>query len=240
MSCQRPKPAKARTRPQAQLTPLAPQPAATPLPVASESTGPGAPDPIAAAQPPGADERPDPSRGTTSTAVDRIRAGVLVGVGFPRPLAVEALVKPTARIALGAELSFAPTMTIFGAETTFWGVAGDARLFPFKGPFFVGFRGGWQRLTMTTQVLLPNETVDARATAETAFVNPRIGVLWTSASGITLGADLGVHVPIEPRFASNVPDAVMGTRGETLASTARVLGNGVTPTVDLLRVGVLF
>ncbi len=69
------------------------------------------------------------------TKKEHLRVGVIGGVGFPRPLAVEALVKVERTFAIGAEYSILPTLSISGVQTNFHAISADARVFPFQGPF---------------------------------------------------------------------------------------------------------
>src|SRR5258708_24707900 len=78
--------------------------------------------------------------------VDHVRVGVLGSVAFPRPLAIEGLVKLERIVGLGVEYSLLPQLTIQGVQTHFCAVAAAARLFPFKNAFFVGLRAGRQHL----------------------------------------------------------------------------------------------
>ncbi|MDB5220562.1 MAG: hypothetical protein JWO86_8489 [Myxococcaceae bacterium] len=169
------------------------------------------------------------------------RIGAVAGVGFPHPLAIEALVKIDGVLALGAEYSALPKMNIATVEASAWAIAADARLFPFRNAFFVGVRGGRQNLKGTTTVnvgALGSFTESAEANAW--FVNPRIGFLKTWDSGFTLGIDAGVQVPIGATLTSTLPAGVAPQADATMASVAKAFGNGVTPTVDILRVGFLF
>ena len=77
------------------------------------------------------------------------------------------------------------------------------------------------------------------ATGRATYVNPRLGVLWTHRSGFSLGADVGVQIPITSRYTSSVPKEA-AEADAILSKVASAFGNGVTPTVDLLRVGFLF
>jgi hypothetical protein len=177
---------------------------------------------------------------------DRLRVGPLVGVGFPRPLAVEAFVKPSRLLGLGAEYSFAPAMTVHGADVRFDAIAADLRVFPFRGAFFIGARAGRQWLDARTTVNAGaygsfRETMEAR----TWFFNPRIGFLITWESGVTLGIDAGVQLPIAPTYERDGPATRAGLASltsveATLETAAGALGNRVTPTVDLFRLGFLF
>ncbi|HEY3254273.1 MAG TPA: hypothetical protein VGJ91_10005, partial [Polyangiaceae bacterium] len=77
---------------------------------------------------------------------DHLRLGALVGVGFPRPLAIEGIVKLERALAFGLEYSTQPRITVSEVSFASWAVAGSARFFPLRGPFFVGMRAGRQHL----------------------------------------------------------------------------------------------
>jgi hypothetical protein len=176
---------------------------------------------------------------------DRLRVGALVGVGFPRPLAVEGFVKVNRRLAVGAEYSFLPRANLFGADTSFKAVAVDLRLFPFKNGFFVGVRGGrqWLDAKATASLAGAGESASEAMRASTWFVNPRLGFLHTFESGITVGLDAGVQIPVGAEYTRTATGRAAGTQNdasETLRTAANVLGNKTTPTVDLLRVGFVF
>lgn len=175
---------------------------------------------------------------------ERLRVGVLAGVGFPRPFAVEAFAKIDRVAGVGVEYSFLPRTTVLGAETTFKAVAVDGRVFPFRNAFFIGVRGGRQWLDAQTTVTgaRVGSSVEAMSAA-TWFVNPRVGFLHTMKSGITVGVDAGVQIPINPTFSRSGRLADSGLSSDvdaTLATVASTLGNKTTPSIDLLRVGFLF
>jgi hypothetical protein len=181
-----------------------------------------------------------PSQGTTDDGDTRaFRLGALVGVGFPRPLAIEGIVKLGRWVALGVEYSAMPSMNILGVDTAFWGVAGDVRFFPMRNGFFIGMRGGFQHLAATATMSAMSITVTESATAETAFLNPRIGFLHTWKSGLTLGIDAGVQLPLTPKLVTTVPSGIVPQVDATLVTVSSVLGNNVTPTIDLIRLGFL-
>jgi hypothetical protein len=68
-------------------------------------------------------------------------------------------------------------------------------------------------------------------------VNPRLGFLWTLNGGFSIGLEAGVQLPISSSFSSTLPDAI-ASRVHT--STPVDLLTGALPTVDLLRIGMLF
>jgi hypothetical protein len=176
---------------------------------------------------------------------DRVRVGPLVGVGFPRPFEIEGLVKIGDLVALGLEYGFLPKVSVSGVEASFKGLAGDFRLFPFKNALFIGARVGRQWLDGSGTLTIAGASYTEAMAAATWFVNPRIGLLHTFESGITIGVDAGVQLPIGPTYERSGPATAAGLAQNTdvdrsLHAVARTLGNGATPTVDLMRIGFLF
>jgi hypothetical protein len=183
-------------------------------------------------------ERSDRDRETQPRDV---RIGPLVGLGFPRPFSIEAYGKIHEVLGAGVEYSLLPKMSILGTEASFRAVAADVRAFPLRGPFFIGVRFGRQWLDANATWNGYTETMNAT----TWFVNPRIGLLYTWSSGFSAGIDAGVQIPIAPTYERHGPATEMGLAQGTnanaaVASIANVLGNKVTPTVDLIRLGFLF
>src|SRR5215471_14284799 len=106
------------------------------------------------------------------------RVAALGGVGFPRPITIEGVVGVERALALGAEYGFLPQSTIGGVDMTLWSAAADARVFPFRSPFFLGLRGGHQQFGAgMTASLGPLGVVTETLTVDTWFINPRIGAL---------------------------------------------------------------
>lgn len=177
---------------------------------------------------------------------ERLRVGAVAGLGFPRPFAIEGMVKLEKQLSLGVEYSFLPRTTIRDVTTRFDAFALDANWHPFKGGFFIGLRGGRQWLSGSATLKVNNVgSFTESADAATWFVNPRVGYLYTFGSGLTLGLDAGVQLPIGATYERSGPATAAGlaqgtTVDDTLKTVANVFGNDVTPTVDLLRVGFLF
>lgn len=175
---------------------------------------------------------------------ETFRVGPLVGLSYPRPLALGGMIKIRRVVAIGAEYGFLPRATLGSTSVAFQGIAADLRVFPFKNAFFVGVRGGRQWLDASTTLSAAQlGAVTETAAASTWFVNPRIGVLKTWDSGITVGVDAGVQVPIAPTYERSGPAAAAGLStgmDEAMLTVAKALGNQTIPTIDLLRVGFLF
>lgn len=177
---------------------------------------------------------------------ERFRVGPVVSLGFPRPFAIEGLLEIHDVVGLGVEYSFMPKTTVADVTTRFDALAVDASWHPFRGGFFLGMRAGRQWLSGSATLRVQSVgSFTESAEASTWFVNPRIGYLYTFSSGITLGIDAGVQLPIGATFDRSGPATAAGLSqassvDRTLRQVASVLGNDVTPTVDLFRLGFLF
>jgi hypothetical protein len=153
-----------------------------------------------------------------------VHVGLLGGVGFPRPLAIEGLLEFDRLVVLGAEYSALPTTTFSGVQTSLWALAADGRVFPFRNGFFIGLRAGKQHLSETASVTVGSAgSVSGSNTADTTFL--RIGV------------DAGVQIPILSTSSSSLPAGVSPPSGA--AALSRTLGQEAIPTIDLLRFGVV-
>jgi hypothetical protein len=172
---------------------------------------------------------------------DRFRIGVLGGTGFPRPIAVEALIKVDRLIGLGVEYSVLPELTISDVRTSFSALAADVRVFPLRSGLFVGLRAGYQQLGGETTVVVRDlGSFPVSAQVDTIFINPRVGFLWTWEPGITLGLDAGLQIALSSEVSRDIPAFAEGSAPDReLMRIARNLGQATLPTFDLLRVGFL-
>jgi hypothetical protein len=169
---------------------------------------------------------------------EHLGIGAMAGVGFPRPLSVEALVRIERTVAFGVEYSALPKLTVAGVDARMWAIAADARVFPFRGAFFVGLRGGMQHASASSTLAVSQLSVTEQLDVDTLFINPRIGFLWGSAPGLTIGIEAGVQIPLSSSVTSSLPSQLLATR--ELTSVTDTLGKSALPTVDLLRIGFLF
>ncbi len=203
---------------------------------------PGAPG--APASPgPGANGAPAPTGATEAqpapvspSSPRPLRVGVLGGIGFPRPLAIEALAVFSGLVAVGVEYGALPAITVDGVSASLWSVAADLRVFPFQGAFYLGLRAGRQHARATTSIAIGSfgdatEVLDL----DSWFLNPRVGFLWTTREGLSLGVEAGVQFPLSPGVSSSLPLALYPSAQRTIDA----LGSSVLPTIDLLRIGLL-
>jgi hypothetical protein len=196
---------------------------------------PTAADPSAALPPAEAAPRAE-AEPETGEFARGVRIGAIGGVGFPRPLAVEAMIKLDRLAAFGAEYASLPATTIDGVQTSLWSLAADARVFPFRGAFFVGIRAGRQHVDASTPIAIaPFGSFGETLAIDSWFVNPRVGFLWTWSTGFTLGMEAGLQIPLGVAISSTFPLA-LDPQAKTTIDT---LGNTVLPTVDLIRIGLL-
>jgi hypothetical protein len=168
-----------------------------------------------------------------------VHLGVLAGLGFPRPFAVEAMLEIDRTVALGVEYSALPTTRIEGVDLSMNAFAGDVRIFPVRGaPFFFGARFGKQSLTGAATVDVASYgSFDASMSMQTWFIDPRIGLSWRFGSGITVGMNAGVQIPLGHQTTSTLPAGL--TVPSQATSIADTLGAHAIPTVTLLQLGVL-
>ena len=139
-------------------------------------------------------------------------------------------------VALGVEYGALPAVTIDGVSTSLWSLAGDLRVLPFHGAFFIGLRAGRQHVGATTTISVASFGSATEVLGlDSWFVNPRVGFLWTTREGLTFGVEAGVQVPLSPAVSSSLPLSLYPTAQRTIDT----LGKSVLPTIDLLRVGLL-
>ncbi|MGZ3421605.1 MAG: hypothetical protein ACXWUG_08485 [Polyangiales bacterium] len=169
---------------------------------------------------------------------EEVRIGALGSVGFPRPIGVEAMMKIAGVVAIGAEYSTLPATTISGVNVHLNAWAADLRVFPLRGPFFIGARLGRQHASTDATVTYLSHSYSGSATTDTTFVNPRLGLLWTMKPGFTIGMDAGLQIPISHTSSTTAPSGLTLPAGAT--TTTDYLGTKVLPTITLLQLGMLF
>jgi hypothetical protein len=187
--------------------------------------------------PPRKDEAAPPPKDSDASKHDgTVHVGVLGGVGFPRPLAIEGVLEFDRLILIGGEYSALPTTNFSGVDTSLWALAADLRVFPMRNGFFVGLRAGKQHLAESATVTVSGISASGGNTADTTFLNPRLGFLW-NWHALAIGIDAGVQIPVLTSTTSNLPAGVTPPSGA--ADLSHTLSQSVIPTVDLLRIGVV-
>lgn len=167
--------------------------------------------------------------------------GVLGGVGFPRPLSVEA-VMGFGRIGMvGLEYGVMPKITISSVDTKLWAAAANVRVFPFRGAFFLGLRGGYQAVTAATTLSASGVgSYTESAEMGTWFLNPRMGFMWTPRP-FAISIDVGVQIPLSTTVTRSSLLALVSPETDArITSATDTLGRTPLPTIDLLRLGMIF
>lgn len=187
-----------------------------------------------AAPPPPAPAPPAEASGETPSPYPPLRAGAIAGMGFPRPFAIEAIAQLWMHLAVGIEYGIMPDVTVNDVRVGTWSLAGDARWLPWRGPLFFGVRAGVQHAEVSGSLPISglgpvNETLGLDA----SFVNPRVGLLWVMRSGLVLGMEAGVQIPLSTSMTSTWSLAWVPSLQRQIDSLER----SVLPTVDLFRVG---
>jgi hypothetical protein len=182
-----------------------------------------------------------PARAEQSTAEDSssrgifgpLRIGPVVGAGVPRPFSVALLARAWKQIGLGVEYSMVPTLVVDDVHVRAHAFAADARWYVFGSPAFIGVAAGVQSLSAEATVLGYAGSGNATKT----FVTPRFGILWTFASGFTIGADAGVELPVSSSLAVTPAIAQSAVASNDLVA---LLTNRPLPEVHLVRLGWMF
>ena len=179
------------------------------------------------------------ARTSSSDAEAPVHVGVLGAVAFPRPLGIEAMLSVDRAFSLGVEYSALPTTNVGGVDFGLRAIAADVRIFPLQSSFFIGVRGGRQHLSASASVQDPTYgTLGGSLAIDTWFLAPRAGFLWSWSSGLTVGIDAGVQIPLSHTESTTLPDGVAVP--SAIASSADFFGKRVVPTVTLLQAGMMF
>ena len=172
-----------------------------------------------------------------------VQFGFLAGAGFPRPLSGEVMLKIADTVALGAEYSTMPSTTVGAVEIGYHAYALDLRIFPLQSSFFIGARALRQHLDSSASLMVDGMgTYSGSLTMDTWYVNPRLGFLWTWKSGLSLGMDAGLQIPVSHTSTITMPAGLPpGVQvPSSITSASNTLGAKVLPTVTLLQLGMLF
>ena len=187
-----------------------------------------------AAPSPPAPPAPVEASGETPSPYPPLRAGAIAGMGFPRPFAIEAIAQLWMHLAVGLEYGIMPDVTVQDVRAGTWSLAGDARWLPWRGPLFFGVRAGVQHVEVAGTLPISGwGPVSETLGLDASFVNPRIGLLWVMRSGLVLGMEAGLQIPLSTSTTSTWSLAWV----PSLQRQIDALERSVLPTVDLFRVG---
>jgi hypothetical protein len=168
------------------------------------------------------------------------RIGVLFGlVGAPQTFGVEGFAKVHDIVGVGVGFGMLPgalggvlmnAAGVNGGKLDSSAFEGEARVFPFRGSFWLGGALGRMSLSASGNGAGSPVTVDVT----TLYASPRLGWLAVWQSGLSLGLDLGVQFPIGP----DVKVTTSSPGGSNIESVARSLAVLPLPTATV-RLGFL-
>jgi hypothetical protein len=186
-----------------------------------------------------------------------------VGVGLPAILSFGPAIKLTRYLGGGLNIGLIPTirLSMYGeAKLAYQEYDIYGRLFPFGGMFFVGAGAGYATITGSFRSShdisayqvpgLPDElVVESKASVRTLVLTPQIGLQHTFGSGLTLGIDGGLQVPLAPseiEFNTALPPEVpqeiieqfVEPNNQKVRDTLENVGRAIIPTLNL-RIGWL-
>jgi hypothetical protein len=170
------------------------------------------------------------------------RFTVLVGVvSLPRPLAIEALVRIGDRVEVGLSAGALPAVTLQAPYRLSWqAVDAEGRFHPARGAsalfgdsFFVALNVGCQSVTATNPAYFGSRIA---YTTYGLFFAPRVGWAWTLRSGLAIGVDVGLAIPVLPATSVAPADAAsVNTR-----KVSHTFGQNPMPYLNLFRLGYSF
>lgn len=173
----------------------------------------------------------DPHRGVLGPA----RLGALAGVGAPSIFSGEVLAKVGDYFGIAGDYGVAPQIPfpVGGAAVSFQQktFTGSARVYPFRGAFFIGAGAGSQTTTATASAATRNAVPTSTFTTSVLFLEPEIGILYRSSSGISLGCDVGLEFPVTAQRTNSA------SLPASMDSAMKYAEKGPIPSVNLLRVG---
>ena len=173
----------------------------------------------------------DPNRG----ALGPVRLGALAGVGAPSIFSGEVIAKIGDYFGVAGDYGVAPQIPfpVGGAAVAFQQktFTGSARVYPFRGAFFIGAGAGSQTTTATASATTQGAVPTSSFTTSILFVEPELGILYRSSSGISLGCDVGLEFPLTAHRTNSA------SLPASMDSAMKYAEKGPIPSVNLLRVG---
>jgi hypothetical protein len=177
----------------------------------------------------------DPHQGALGT----LRLGALAGVGAPSIFSGEALAKIGDWVGLTGDYGTAPSISLpignGGATISQTTVSAGARVFPFRGAFFIGGAVGQQSVNAKVTQSAQGQTGGANFSTSAIFIEPQIGMLYRTSFGLAIGCDVGLEIPVTARGQSSVTDGV--PLPGALSQAMTYAEKGPIPSVNLLRLG---
>lgn len=177
----------------------------------------------------------DPHQG----ALGAFRLGALAGVGAPSIFSGEGLAKIGDWVGLSGDYGAAPSISLpvgnGGATISQTTVSAGARVFPFRGSFFIGGSVGQQSVNAKVTQSVAGQSGAANFSTSAIFIEPQMGFLYRSSFGLAIGCDVGLEIPVAAHGQSSVTDGI--PLPSSLSQAMTYAEKGPIPSVNLLRLG---
>lgn len=191
---------------------------------------------------------PVAAQGSTDTARPNRNWGVTGAVGFPNFFSGQLSRKVTEKLALGvsAGYSFVPEITQdCGAKVKMSGSNIEfVTRYHFTGSsFFGGVNFGYQDFYVkAVQTTIPGAEYDIKKGARVYYATPNIGWFKVYDSGITLGFEIGVRVPVSKSgYGDHTgPGDLTPDVKDKMDNGINLLAEKPVPYLTLLRLGYSF
>jgi hypothetical protein len=171
-----------------------------------------------------------------SGSLGALRLGALAGVGAPSIFSGEAIAKIGDWIGLSGEYGAAPALTIpignGGATISQTTVSASARVYPFRGAFFIGGAVGEQTTDAKVSQSAQGVTGAANFQTKAMFIEPQIGLLYRFKFGLAIGCDIGLEIPVKASGQASTQQ-LPGPLEQAMTYAEK----GPIPSVNLLRLG---
>lgn len=171
--------------------------------------------------------------------------GIIPGLLVGPKIGILSLPTPTvgleAQLGRWAGLSFdyglVPDLRVKSATASWRNWYLGARVFPFRGSFFLGALYGRR----TFEVSLRDDAgLEGSARISSSYVAPELGWRWIRDSGFTLGVDLGWQLALDHSTRLTIPGGFEAGKQQDVEDAARKLGTTGLPVLGLLQLGWMF
>ncbi len=174
-------------------------------------------------------------------ALGALRIGALAGAGFPSAVSGQIVLKLAGWVGATASYGATPSVSVPVAPGTTLsqrGFSATARVYPFRGAFFVGVGGGQSVVSSQSSATTQGAYAQNRMQATTAYVVPELGLLHRFSFGLAIGADVGVQIPVASHSAttSSLNGSIASTPSELRDAMAFVATKPI-PVLNFLRLG---
>lgn len=184
---------------------------------------------------------------TRNGLLGSVRAGPTVGVGAPDGVRLGMFAKWRGLLGGGVAVSLLPETSIPGVDAKVVRASGEAfaRVHPFRGALFLGVAGGYAQTKGTAgetkMAFHQRQRIETHAYASAIYVAPQVGLQWMHSSGLTIGFDVGVEIPVAtngPTFDAARYGLVVPVDGKgSLADASRSMTASPIPVIHLLELG---